>query len=126
MRAALPVTWSGVRWRQMSLTGSWSTWGRASWNWKVRCTPMLETKWHNQLRYPKTYRNSHQGETTMNVQHIETDTTDETTIDWYCIDGVTYGATSDGKILDSDGVPLVNDTNARWAIERFVNAKAPV
>lgn len=62
----------------------------------------------------------------MNVQHIETDTTDETTIDWYSIDGVTYGATSDGKILDSDGVPLVNDTNARWAIERFINAKAPV
>jgi hypothetical protein len=60
----------------------------------------------------------------MNVKYLETDTTDEATIDWYDIDGVTYGATSDGKILDSDGAPLVNDTNARWAIERFVAGPA--
>lgn len=58
----------------------------------------------------------------MTVKHLETDTTDEGNITWYDIDGVTYGATSDGKILDSDGAPLVNDTNARWAIEQFGRA----
>jgi hypothetical protein len=58
----------------------------------------------------------------MNVKHLETDITDEGNIDWYDIDGVTYGATSDGKILDSDGMPLVNDSNARGAIERFESA----
>lgn len=60
----------------------------------------------------------------MNVNRLEADTPDEAAIDWYDIDGVTYGATSDGKILDSDGVTLVNDTNARWAIERFESQKS--
>jgi hypothetical protein len=58
-------------------------------------------------------------EDAMGVKHLETDVTDEAIINWYDIDGVTYGATSDGKILDRDGVQIVNDGNARWAIERF-------
>lgn len=57
----------------------------------------------------------------MNVQYIETDTTDETTISWYRVDGVSYGVTGDGKVLDSDGVPLVNDSNIRWALRHFID-----
>ena len=60
----------------------------------------------------------------MSVKHIETDITDETTIKWYEIDGVAYGLTGDYKVLDSDGVPVVNDTHVRWAIERFEAAAA--
>ena len=52
------------------------------------------------------------------VEYLETDIADEYRIDWYTIDGVIYGMSSDGKILDSDGDPLVNDSNARWNIER--------
>lgn len=62
----------------------------------------------------------------MNVQHLETDTTDETTIDWYSIDGVTYGVTGEGKVLDSDGVPVVYDRNTRWVFEWAENAKAAI
>lgn len=55
----------------------------------------------------------------MRIEYIKTDVVDETTVDWYRIDGVVYGATRDGKILESDGNVIVNDSNARWAIERF-------
>jgi hypothetical protein len=67
----------------------------------------------------------HRPEDDMNVKYLGYDITDETTIGWYEIDGVTYGHTSDGKILDSNGAPLVNDSNARWAIERFAATKPP-
>lgn len=53
----------------------------------------------------------------MTVEYMETDVTDETTIKWYSVDGVAYGITSDGKILDSDGIPLVDDGVIRQAIE---------
>jgi hypothetical protein len=59
----------------------------------------------------------------MSVKYIETDITDEGEVRWYEIDGVTYGATSDGKILDSDGDPLVNDTKARTEIEKYEASK---
>lgn len=59
----------------------------------------------------------------MSVKYLETDITDEGQIRWYEIDGVTYGATSDGAILDSDGSRLVNDSNARWAIEKYEASK---
>ena len=59
----------------------------------------------------------------MNIKYLGYDRTDEILIGWYEIDGVTYGATTDGKMLDSDGEPLVNDCNARWAIERFEATK---
>jgi hypothetical protein len=60
----------------------------------------------------------------MKVEYLETDDTDEGPIDWYEVDGVRYGRTFDDKILDDDGVPLANDGNARWAIERFVTGKS--
>jgi hypothetical protein len=42
----------------------------------------------------------------MSVIRFGHDTMDEYTINWYEIDSETYGVTSDGKILDSDGVPV--------------------
>lgn len=59
----------------------------------------------------------------MSVIRFGHDTMDEYTIAWYDIDGVVYGATSDGKILDSDGVPLVNDSSVRNAIEKYEASK---
>lgn len=59
----------------------------------------------------------------MSVKYLETDLTDEGRIDWYEIDGVTCGRTSDGKILDSDGVPLVNDISARYEIAKYEAVK---
>lgn len=53
----------------------------------------------------------------MSVKYIGTDETDEGRIDWYEIDGVTYGKTSDDKILDSDGIPLVDDSSPRRALD---------
>lgn len=59
----------------------------------------------------------------MNVIRCGQDTMGEYTIAWYEIDGVVYGATCDGKILDSDGMPLVNDSSVRYAIEKYEASK---
>jgi hypothetical protein len=59
----------------------------------------------------------------MSVIRFGHDTMDEYTIAWYDIDGETFGATSDGKILDGDGVPVVNDSSVRNAIEKYEASK---
>lgn len=42
----------------------------------------------------------------MSVEYLETDIYYEGTVNWYKIDGEAFGITSNGKVLDSDGVPI--------------------
>jgi hypothetical protein len=62
----------------------------------------------------------------MSVIRFGHDTMDEYTIAWYEIDSVVYGVTSEGEILDSDGVPVTESaesTSVRNVIAKYEASK---